>query len=62
MTNQYDVSLNNGDSYTVNTPKHHDDHTDDVFKAHLLDVIKQTTATVGAALITRYVFKQRLKR
>lgn len=59
MAYVYDATGNDGKTYTVNTAKHHDDHDDKTFRAHLLDVIKGTISGVVASHITHYRFKGR---
>jgi hypothetical protein len=59
MSHQYDAHLDNGDRYTVTTDKHHDDHTEDGFKRHLLDVIKGSISGVISATVVRFAYKGR---
>ncbi len=58
MANKYHVTLSNGDSYTVTTEEHHDDHGLEAFKKHLFDAI--TSVTGG--LVTAYVLHFTLKK
>ena len=57
--NVYHVELSNGESFTVTTIEHHDDHQESGFKKHLADVITRTGAMVGAQMIMRFMFKGR---
>lgn len=59
MAHVYHVELNNGDSYTITTDKHHEEYPPNVFLGHLLDVIKRTGAQVAAIAITRYMYRGR---
>lgn len=57
--NHYSVTLNDGQTYTVKTPKHHTQHSEAEFEEHLLDVIKQTIANVVGGVIIKIIFKGR---
>ncbi|TWB34337.1 hypothetical protein [Nitrospirillum pindoramense] len=63
MENVYDVTLSTGESYTVTTEKHHDDHTDEGFKRHLREAIKTVAANViGGIIIHEYHLRRPAKR
>jgi hypothetical protein len=55
----YHVTLSNGESYTVTTEEHHDDHTDTSFARHLLDVIKSAIGGVISGTVVRFMHKGR---
>jgi len=59
--NLYEVELRNGQSHTVRTPHHHDDHPPKKFEDHLLDVLKGTLGGAAGGVIaqgiTRIVYK-----
>ncbi|MDO9223608.1 MAG: hypothetical protein Q7U20_07840 [Caulobacter sp.] len=59
MSHQYDAHMDNGDKFTVTTSRHHDDHTDDEFAKHLLDVIKGSISGVVSGVIVRFAYKGR---
>lgn len=59
MAHQYEVHTNDGKSYDVSTPNHHEDHDDGAFRRHLLDVIKGAASGVIAQSVVRYVYRGR---
>ncbi|WP_067734195.1 hypothetical protein [Novosphingobium naphthalenivorans] len=59
MAHLYEVHANDGQAYNVTTPHHHDDHDDQTFRKHLLDVVKSTISGVAANAINRYIYKGR---
>lgn len=59
MAYLYDVHFNNGQAFTVTTDQHHDQHSEDAFRRHLLDVITQATGRVVGEVIVRVIFKGR---
>jgi hypothetical protein len=56
MAHKYEVHTDKG-TFDVTTPHHHDDHHEDTFLKHLLDVIKGAAGGVGAGMIMRYIYK-----
>ncbi len=59
MANQYEVSLSDGRSYTVTTDRHHDNHDDNSFRRHLLDIVKQSVSGVVSQTVVRFIFRGR---
>lgn len=59
MANVYHVTMSNGESYTVSTEEHHDDHSDASFARHLLDVIKSAISGVISGSVVRFLHKGR---
>lgn len=53
----YEVHLDDGSVHDVRTPHHHDDHDDETFARHLLDVIKGAAGGVIGGLILRIIHK-----
>ena len=59
MANQYDVTLSDGRSYSVTTDRHHGEHSDNAFKQHLLDIIKQSAAGIITGVVVGYIHRGR---
>lgn len=59
MANVYEVKLSNGQSYTVTTEEHHDNHSEERFKRILGDILKSSTSTVIGGTILHFVLKRR---
>ncbi len=59
MANVYDAKHSNGQTYTVTTNHHHDDHTAENFKKLLGDIVKQSAGGVVSGTILHFVFKGR---
>jgi hypothetical protein len=59
VANVYHVELSDGQSYTVTTEHHHDDHDAATFRRHLLDVIKSSVAGVVSGTIVHFLHKGR---
>ncbi len=60
MPHEYHVQTSDGQSFTVTTDQHHDDHTDKGFRDHLLDVIKQAVAQIASGVfIHHYTYRGR---
>jgi hypothetical protein len=53
------VKLSNGQSYTVTTEEHHDNHSEERFKRILGDILKNSTSTVIGGTILHFVLKRR---
>lgn len=59
MAHQYEVHTNDGRAFNVTTQHHHDDHDENSFRRHLLDVLKSTGSGIASAVIVRYIYKGR---
>jgi hypothetical protein len=59
MAHAYEVHTSDGQSYDVTVQEHHDDHPNDAFKKHLLDVIKGSVSGVISASVIRFAYKGR---
>jgi hypothetical protein len=55
----YHVETSDGQTYTVTTTEHHDDHDENVFLRHLAQVISRTASQVAAGMILRYIYRGR---
>ncbi|WP_300530149.1 hypothetical protein [Maricaulis sp.] len=55
---QYEVELSDGSKHLVNTPHHHDDHPQDTFHAHLLNVLENALGGIIAGVAIR-VFRHK---
>lgn len=59
MAYVYEVKHSNGRTYDVTTNHHHEDHPEDAFTKHLLDVIKGAAGGVVSGYIIHYALKRR---
>ena len=63
MANVYEVKTSGGQSYTVTTVEHHDNHPTERFKKILGDILKQSTGSaIGGTIsgtIVYFAFKGR---
>jgi hypothetical protein len=57
MAHQYDVELSDGQSYTVTTEEHHEDHHENVFSNHLFGIIEKAAPLVLSAVIVRWIYR-----
>lgn len=57
MSYLYEVHTRDGNVHEVSTPHHHDEHHEDAFVKHLLDVVKGAASGFLGASITRYVYR-----
>ena len=59
MAHLYEVELGDGQVHHVTTPHHHDDHDEDNFRRHLLDLIKQSAGALVSEVIIRVIYRGR---
>lgn len=59
MANLYHVTLSSGETFTVTTEEHHDDHSDQSFARHLLDIIKSSIGGVISVTVVHFLHKGR---
>lgn len=57
MSHEYHVELSNGQSYTVTSDRHHDEHPR--FENYLSEIFMRTGSQVAAHMIIRYIYKGR---
>ncbi len=60
MANSYEVQHSNGQTYTVDTNRHHADYNDRDFKEHLHGVIQGTFSTVVGGYVLNYILKKKV--
>lgn len=59
MSYQYEITLSNGKTYDVTVSKHHEQHPQDVFLGHVVDMLKSIVSGVAIHHITKFRFKGR---
>jgi hypothetical protein len=59
MANVYQAKMSDGKAYDVTTDRSHQDHDDQSFKRHLLDIIKSSISQTISGVVVGYVHKGR---
>jgi hypothetical protein len=59
MVHIYSARLTDGQTYDVQTPNHHENHSDTDFRRHLLDIIKSSVSGVVSGTVVHFLYKGR---